>query len=159
MISLFAEVDPNAVNQIWDYYAKNLRSSLFTGFITISSFLLTMTTFVILNLKTGYFDKEWYSQRVKTRRATGCKKSYFSPLRNLGFALLASIALSLITAVSQFTLGLYPSTWSVCVCGSLAALTVLALLFCLFQIIMNLLALFQFWESEQKKKEAETEAV
>ncbi len=35
---------------VWKYYADNLRGPMFTGFLTVSSFLLTMTTFVVMNL-------------------------------------------------------------------------------------------------------------
>ncbi|WP_439623387.1 hypothetical protein [Gemmata sp.] len=137
------------VDPVWAYYAANLRAGMFTGFLTMSSFLLTMTTFIIMNLKAQYYDQTRYADRVKKRRQVGCKRSYYRPLQNLGIALIASIALSLLTSIAQFTVGLYPSFWSVVVCGTLALLAVGALVVSLIQIGFNMSALFQAWNEEK----------
>ena len=98
MFGVAETVDPT-----WSFYAANLRTGLFTGFLTISSFLLAMTTFVIMNLKAQYYDLPAYTKRVKKRRETGCKRTYYRPLQNLGAALLVSICLTLTASLSQFT--------------------------------------------------------
>lgn len=146
------------VDPTWDFYAKNLRTGLFTGFLTISSFLLAMTTFVVMNLKAQYYDLEAYAERVKKRREVGCKRPYYRPLQNLGAALLASMCLTLAASLSQYTIGLYPSIWSVVVCATLSGLAFVALAFCLYQIWANMAALFAAWNELKDGKKTDAAA-
>lgn len=139
-----AQADP-----MWTYYAQNLRAGMFTGFLTLSSFLLTMTTFIVMNLKANYYDTDLYKNRFDQRRQAGSRHSYYRSLRNLGMVMLATIVLAFATSISQFTIGLHEARWSVYVCGGLAALTVLALGFNLFQIIQNMRVQFAAWENQK----------
>jgi hypothetical protein len=156
MFLLAEVVGTEMIDPVWDFYAKNLRAGLFTGFLTISSFLLTSTTFVLINLKTHYYDKDFYKTRFGRRAATGSKRLFYQPLQNLGTALILAIGLSLTASLSQFTIGLHPAQWTVFVCGGLAGVAFLALLFCLWQVFQNLRCLFQCWNDEKMKPPAAT---
>lgn len=149
ILTILASAHADTADPTWKYYAENLRAGLFTGFLTMSSFLLTMTTFVIMNLKEKYYDTDAYKKRVVKRRSLGSKRSYYSPLRNLGTALIVTIALSFTASVAQFTIGLHDAQWSVLVCATLAGLAILALGFNLFQILQNMRVLFGAWEKER----------
>src|SRR5688572_18969941 len=44
------------------YYESKIRGYLFSGFISVGSFLLSLHTFVIVNLKDKLFDSESYQK-------------------------------------------------------------------------------------------------
>src|SRR5471030_778372 len=50
-------------DHFFEFYQKNLRGYLFSGFISVGSFLLSLHTFVIINLRDKLFSTEPYKQK------------------------------------------------------------------------------------------------
>ncbi|CAI1005773.1 Uncharacterised protein [Serratia liquefaciens] len=134
--------DPSVGGDFYDFYQKNLRGYLFSGFISVGSFLLSLHTFVIVNLKDKLFSTESYKNIFA--QSNGIEVSeinesqLFKPLDRLSCFLNASIWLSIITAVSQFTIGLANFSPASIVCIWLAILTICFMLNSLILIRENI---------------------
>lgn len=131
----------------FNYYETKIRGYLFSGFISVGSFLLSLHTFVIVNLKDKLFDSEAYksnyidfkSEQIKDFSSEMIDVSeYYAPLNILSVFLNVSIWLSIITAVFQFTIGFYNNTYSALFCMYMALITVLFLLNSLILIRCNI---------------------
>jgi hypothetical protein len=146
------------VDSFYAFYAANLRGSLFSGFLTLGSFLVAVNTFIVVNMKKELYDTAAYREQVKSRRqlsaANGkrCRVTFFGPLRRLSGCLFWAIVFALLTAVSQLTIGLIPSRWTAVACIGLAALTILILLALLLIVRRNLSCWFGFMEAEAEKQ-------
>ncbi|EOI3453155.1 hypothetical protein QMS90_07890 [Cronobacter sakazakii] len=142
----------------FNYYESKIRGYLFSGFISVGSFLLSLHTFVIVNLKDKLFDSDAYKNSYidfKNYQFGNFTdeminpSEYYAPLNVLSVFLNVSIWLSIITAVIQFTLGFYDNSYTALFCMYLALLTVLFLLNCLILIRCNI----KVWLTlEQKNK-------
>ncbi|WP_052300308.1 hypothetical protein [Opitutus terrae] len=88
-------------------FHNDIRGYLFSGFLTLGSFLLTTKTFVITRLQEGLFQKreydEWYRIAVQQHgvEKVGARNQ---PLRNLTEFLVWSVVSCLGTAVCQLLL-------------------------------------------------------
>lgn len=131
----------------FNYYESKVRGYLFSGFISVGSFLLSLHTFVIVNLKDKLFDSVAYKNNYVDFKRREIKNfssdmisvsDYYSPLNVLSVFLNISIWLSIVTAVMQFTLGFYDNTYSAIFCMYMALITVLFLLNCLVLIRCNI---------------------
>jgi hypothetical protein len=131
----------------FNYYESKIRGYLFSGFISVGSFLLSLHTFVIVNLKDKLFDSTAYRdnyvdfKRLTVKDFTSSKinaSEYYAPLNVLSVFLNVSIWFSIITAVIQFTLGFYDNTYTALFCMYMALITILFLLNCLILIRCNI---------------------
>ena len=129
-------------DHFFEFYQKNLRGYLFSGFISVGSFLLSLHTFVIINLRDKLFSTEPYKQKfAKANRIEVDKiqeKDLYKPLDRLSCFLNLSIWLSFITAIAQFTLGLANYTPLSITCIWLAILTLTFMLNSLILIRENI---------------------
>lgn len=138
---------PGVSSKFFDFYHKNLRGYLFSGFISVGSFLLSLHTFVIINLRDKIFVTPEYKKsyslayNIKEDEVKDC--DLFKPLDNLSSFINASILLSLVTAISQFTLGLSTNLYACLFCVWLAILTTCFLLHCLIIIRENIKVLLK----------------
>lgn len=142
LISMIYRDNTNFGGCFFEFYQKNLRGYLFSGFISVGSFLLSLHTFVIINLKDKLFSTDNYKAKfAKANRIEPDKineKDLFRPLDRLSCFLNLSIWLSIITAVSQFTLGLANYTPLSIACIWLAVLTLTFMLNSLILIRENI---------------------
>ena len=126
----------------YEFYQKNLRGYLFSGFISVGSFLLSLHTFVIINMKDKLFSTEGYKEKFAIANNISKnqidEKALFRPLDRLSCFLNLSIWLSIITAISQFTLGLANYTPLSIICIWLAVLTLTFMLNSLILIRENI---------------------
>lgn len=126
----------------YDFYAKSLRGYFFSGFISVGSFLLSLHTFVIVNLKDKLFSSEHYRKRYALSRQIKIdeivEKDILKPLDRLSSFINISIWLSISTAIAQFTLGLAPYGFISVTCIWLGLLTVLFMLNSLILIRINI---------------------
>lgn len=143
---------PTEPLEFYQFYAANLRTGLFSGFLTLSGFLLAMKTLVVIQLRKELYDTKFYRTRVVKLRALNGGITVYGPLRRFGLLLVTAIALSLTTSVAQFTVGLVAADWAAAICLSLAGLTALVLLVALAVLRNNLGDLFLFWEEEAEEK-------
>lgn len=123
-----------------DAYSKNMRSYLFSGFFTLSGFLLSAHTFIVIHMKKEIYDTDKYRQRVIERRGVTRGHTHYGALTRLSLLLIGSVAMALVTSILQFTVGLYPANWAVLICTGMAAITAAALLGSLVAIWGNIKA-------------------
>jgi hypothetical protein len=138
--------------EIFEFFSKNMRSSFFSGFLTIGGFMLSLKTFVLVKMKEGLYGSEHYVSRVEQARKLGGEDSLYAPLKRLSDLLFLSILAALTTAGMQLSVGLIPRWWSAGLCLAWAAGTIALLLFSLFQIKSNLDAWFASLDQDYRKK-------
>lgn len=92
--------------EIFGFYATNLRASLFSGALTLGSFLLAVNTFIIVNLKKEVYEHDLYKKRVQEHRKARPDYKHYGPLKNLSRVLLITIGAAFFSAVLQVTLGM-----------------------------------------------------
>jgi ABC-type multidrug transport system permease subunit len=97
-----------------------MRGSLFTGFLTVGSFLLSLKAFIVVKLKENIFDTDGYKNRLKERRRINQKLTLYGPVKRLSHLLFISISSSIAASVSQFSIGLIPDWKATFVCIFLA---------------------------------------
>src|SRR4051794_31887384 len=95
----------SAEDAFQQFYATNLRGSLFSGFLTLTGFLFTVKTFLVINMKKELYDTQAYRDRHEAYLSTNPDLKLYAPLRRLSRWLLAAVVSSLVTAVSQLTVG------------------------------------------------------
>src|SRR5262245_12996120 len=147
---------------------KPLRGSLFTGFFTVSGFLLSAKALVILNMKKEVYEKEEYLRKIHqikwsnharekkvgrmSRLECGDIPNVYAPLAQVGTLLSVNIVLALVASFSQITLGLAESIWSTAICLSLAMATALLLACSVYIMWRNFRALYADWEVQAQAK-------
>lgn len=128
------------------FYSDKLRASLFSGFLTLGGFLLSVKTFVVVQMKTGLYDTDGYRERVVKARQLKPDTPYYKPLANFSRALFWAVLLALATAAAQLTLGLYEARLAVYICLGLALLTLIVLVIVLAMVQSNLKSWFRYLE-------------
>lgn len=136
------------------FYATNLRGSLFTGFFTLGGFMLSLKTFIIVNMKKEVYDdasyvEEWQNQKKLDK--TGVLGTRYSPLRALSAALFSAIVACVTTSALQMTLGLFGTYWAAAVCLSSAILALALLAVSLVRIRGNLNKMFDYLDEKCRK--------
>lgn len=138
-------------SDVHEFYAKNMRASLFAGFLTLGGFLLSLKTFVVVKMKEGLYDNKTYRGRFKEQLQSRSKASLYDPLRNLSHLLYYSILSCISTSLLQMTLGLLASWWTASIGIAAAAFSISLLIFSLIQIKGNLDTWFECLDDEFKK--------
>lgn len=115
------------------FYQASIRGYLFSGFISVGSLLLSLHTFVIVNLKDKLFSTDRYKEIYLTNKnlPTGSdidECDLFKPLDTLSSFINISVWLSILSAVCQFTIGLIDFGLASVFCIWLAMLTICFLL-------------------------------
>lgn len=91
-----------------DFYARNIRASLFTGFLTVGSFLLSLKVFIVVKFKENIFDSALYKEKLEDRRKLNPSLTNYGPVKRLSKLLFVSIASALAASFSQLSIGLLP---------------------------------------------------
>ncbi|MDF5843600.1 hypothetical protein P4053_17650 [Pseudomonas aeruginosa] len=142
---LFLEAGTTA--KIFEFYAENLRGSLFTGFLALGGFLMSAKTFIIVNMKKEVYDSAKYKQDWLDGMELNGPENYpplFRPLRRLSNILFYTISFSFLASIAQLTIGLYESVPSVMVCSFLVILAISFLMLSLYLIKKNLATMFDY---------------
>lgn len=93
------------------YHGKVLESydriqgSLFTGFLTIGGFLLSLKTFLLLRLKQDVYDHKCYQERVEKLRSLDQSIKRYDPLLQLSRLLIFTVFCALSSSISHLTVG------------------------------------------------------
>ena len=128
------------------FYEKNLRASLFTGFLTMGGFLLSLKTGILIKIKESLYDNKEYIEKIGQLRLINPKLTQYGPLRRLSRVLSFSVFFCLLSAASQFTVGLLMNSWSTAFCLAIAAFSMSMLIVSFLVIQLNLSKWFQFLE-------------
>lgn len=129
-----------------DFFAKNMRGSLFAGFLTLGSFLLTLKTGIVIKIKEGLYDSAAYKKRLIEQRQINKDLSAYGPLRRLSRLLSWSVFSALISAAFQLTIGLIPHWIAASLCLAVAVFAMTILLSSFFLIQINLSDWFNLME-------------
>jgi hypothetical protein len=138
-------------------YQSALRAPLFTGCLTVGSFLLTLKATIIMRIKEIYDDPDYETswevyQEQRKNEAPGCAiPGYYDSFKNLGVALMANVVLALVTSVLQLTLGFVSNPWAVGFCLGFGATTICLLIFLWWQITCNLMKWFEGLEAKRNR--------
>ena len=147
-----------AITGFGDFYATNLRASFFAGFLTLGGFLLSLKTFIVVNMKKEVFDAPTYDalwRNAKKLAKGGRLESKYAPLRDLTFILFAAILSCVATAVLQVTVGLFATWWAAMICLWAAAISISMLVWSLILIRANLNAMFDALDKAANQNPAE----
>ena len=146
------------LEEIVKNYHSNIRGYMFSGFLSVGTFMFSLMTFVITNLKEKLFDTKEYLERIAQDEFERTGKNIdgsdikadrkYLQLRNQCTFISLSIASSLLTSVSQFTLGFSNNIILVIVCTFLGILTLCFLSQALFFMWRSL----RIWLSIDIKK-------
>lgn len=145
----------NGSAHIVNYYQKNIRSSMFTGFLTAGSFLLSLKTGIVIKIKESVYDNKSYQERVSKALDAGSNVTFYGPLRRLSRVLSAAVFSALIASLSQLSIGLRMEWQAMAFCVAIAALafSLLIAAFLLIQVILS--NWFQHFDDDARKAHKE----
>lgn len=126
------------IPEIYQFYADNLRDSLFSGFLGLAGFLFSAKTFIVIHMKEKLYDSEAYAARLTKQQRINSKLTKYGPLRRLSSFLFWAVLSSLVAAVSQLTIGLIKAEWAAWSCLCFAVIAVLMLATSMFHVSANL---------------------
>jgi len=108
---------------------------MFSGFLTLGGFLLSLKTFIVVKMKEGVFDNEHHIKKVlKERERTRAPVKMYAELNRLRRLLFGAIG----TAIMQVTLGLVDHLYATTICFAVAAFEIAIFAQALFLINKNL---------------------
>ncbi|MCK6586798.1 MAG: hypothetical protein L6Q76_04345, partial [Polyangiaceae bacterium] len=79
---------PFTGKEFHEFYAHSMRGSLFTGFLTLSGFLFSVNTFIVVNMKKELYDHVSYFEKVTRLQGVNPNLTFYGPLRRLSRLLL-----------------------------------------------------------------------
>lgn len=85
----------NHGNAIFEAKFNDLTSTLFSGFLTISTFIFAFETFIIFEMKKGVYDSSKYIEEFKQET----QNDRYAQLKDFSNFLLLSTAVSFFTAI------------------------------------------------------------
>ena len=135
-------------------YSSKLQTPLFTGFLTLGSFLLTLKTFIIVQLKEKVYDSDTYTERFIELRFQNKDLKFYQPITRLAGLLLTAVFMALSTALLQITIGFADLQITASICLSFAIGTLLLVFFAWWQIRKSIYILFDI-AGQSKEKEIE----
>lgn len=144
------------LNELHEFYSTHIRASLFTGFLTMGSFLLSLKTFIVVKLKENIFDSTAYKEKIKEYRKTNPKLTLYGPIKNLSNLLFLSIASSIFASTAQLTIGLIKYWATTLFCLFLAATSIFLLIGTLL-VIRTVLSLWLDTLEEENNKYLKSE--
>lgn len=141
---------PTAPGTWIEIYYTQARVPMFTGFLTLGSFLLTLQTAIIQRLKEAY-DSADHARKVSQMQAKGKQVRYYGSLERVGLALSTNVILALITSLLQMSLGFVRQSWSTAVCMAFGLTTILLVVYLTIQLVLAHRQWFIKIEEEKKK--------
>jgi hypothetical protein len=116
-------------------YYTQARIPMFTGFLTLGSFLLTLQTAIIHRLKEAY-DSADHARKIGQLRAKGKSVRYYGSLERVGVALSTNVILALVTALLQMSLGFVQTVWSTAICSAFGLTALLLVIYLTIQMVL-----------------------
>jgi hypothetical protein len=105
----------------FEAYGTKFQIPLFTGFLTLSGFLLSLTTFIVVRMHDSVYTDEFYQKRVETFKRIDATYTATKPLKQLSNFLAFCVVMTLLASFLQFTLGNLSYKVGMIVCISVAA--------------------------------------
>ncbi len=126
------------VAKLAKYYEDNIRGHLFAGFLALGGFLLSLKTFIVVNMKENVYDNEKYQENWRDQKKIKPDLKLYAPLKELSDLLFYAILAAIVSAILQMTLGLYSHWLAALICLSSAVYAVVLLVASLVLIKQNL---------------------
>ena len=130
---LLEYVAPNANHWIL-VYGNSARTPMFTGFLTLGSFLLTLQSGILSRLKEGY-DGEDHARKIDQMRRKGKSVRYYESLRNVGQVIFVNLMLALLPALFQITFGFVQKAWSTSLCVGFGFVTIVLVIYLAIELM------------------------
>jgi hypothetical protein len=132
-------------------YYTQARIPMFTGFLTLGSFLLTLQTAIIQRLKDAY-DSADHARKIDQLRAKGKSVRYYGSLERVGIALSTNVILALLTSLLQMSLGFVQTIWSTAICTAFGLTTIFLVIYLTIQLVLAHHQWFKKIEEEKSGK-------
>lgn len=158
VFALCFHLEQSGKANVADFYQEKMRASLFAGFLTLGSFLLSLKTGIVIKIKENVYDKTGYQEKVDKAQASGVNTTVYAPLRRLSKLLSAAVLSALLASMLQLTLGLFSAWWAAATCLSMAAIALTYLLEAFALIQKNLWDWFDYLDDEAEKAQADRKA-
>lgn len=130
------EIASDGLNSFVKNYFDLARVPLFSGFLTLGSFMLTLQTTILQRLKEAY-DTPEYMRKYLAHREDHPEANYYESLDRLSLALSFGIISAFVTALLQMTLGFVKVAWASAICISAAGVTLFLVGYLTFQILAS----------------------
>lgn len=137
---------------VYSLYSDKFRSSLFTGFLTASSFLFALQTFIVIRMKENVYDSKVYKDRFRRVTGNASLAGIYRPLEGLSSVISGAILAALTTSASQLTIGLFESWFTAAFCFALAGATLGFLFFALWEVRANFAEWFRCLEETRAEE-------
>lgn len=115
-------------------YQEKARTPIFSAFITLGSFLLTLKTAILQRLKDGFDSKSHEDAYLYHCDSGGEPGKYYESLDNMSTALSSAVFFSLLSAACQMTFGFSAKPWAFALCAATPTTTLLVILFLWYEI-------------------------
>lgn len=146
IVVIFIYLRPFCEENVIEFYQFNLRGALFGGLLTVSAFLFSLKTFIVVKMKESVYDAEFYGAMVKERQKLNPNITRYGPLRNLSKLLFWAVLISLLASFVQFSVGLIPKIWAVQVALAASLWSIGMILLSLLHMQSNLRTWFDLLE-------------
>lgn len=130
------------------FYQQSLRQPLFAGLLTVSAFLFSLKTFIIVTMKTNVYDTAEYEKDWRDKLSLNPDIKRYAPLRNFALLLFFAVLVTLTSAVLQFTLGFFDTPPAAIICMATAVWSLLMIFVALFLLQINLRSWFRFLDTK-----------
>ncbi|WP_449246124.1 hypothetical protein [Desulfarculus baarsii] len=128
---------------IVSFYHNNLLGLIFSGFLTLTGFLASVATFIIVKAREIIFGQVEYGVRIAEIKKLGIDVSRYGPLKRLSYFSMFGIVSCLATSLMQVSLGMSDNDIAIRICIGSASfscfvvLTVGVFLFLLARAVLD----------------------
>src|SRR3569833_997022 len=143
-------ITPKKQTAVLDFFQQHLRQPLFAGLLTVSAFLFSLKTFIIVTMKQNVYGTDEYGADWNKKKELNPNLKRYQPLRNFALLLFFAVLISLCGAVAQFTVGLIDAPWAAIMCLSLAIWSIAMIFVALLFLQVNLRSWFHFLDESSK---------
>jgi hypothetical protein len=138
---------------ITELYQFKIRHYIFTSFLSIGSFILSLMSMIVFTMHKNIFSNEKYKEYIKKHSEISLKQEdQYSPLINIGRLFLFCVLCCIITSIVQFSIGLINYNIAIAFSLSWPISTLSLILFILF----NVWKTFEVWFKILKKENKQT---
>ena len=135
---------PECQKGVLTFFQEKMRQPLFAGFLTASTFLFSLKTFIVVNMKLNVYGTKEYEKDWREKLVLNPSMKRYGPLRNFALLLFLSVLISLTCAVAQFTIGLLDLPMAAFICLALAVWAIVMIFVSLLLLQLNLRSWFRF---------------